>query len=180
MRFVFIVLLLWAANLSAQSNVYAGQQNRVLKALSDSDIHGYLNGMGMGMAKAAELNHFPGPKHVLDLAAALELSPDQIGKTEQLFNQMKKEAIPLGKKLVEAERELNRLFSEGTVNEENLMRQLQKISTLQSRLRYVHLQAHLEQKRILSPRQTAQYDILRGYHEKNARSRNSRKDHKCG
>jgi hypothetical protein len=46
---------------------YAGQQNRTIKALSDEDIVGLLKGDGMGFAKAAELNGYPGPKHVLDL-----------------------------------------------------------------------------------------------------------------
>src|SRR5262249_20157560 len=44
---------------------YAGRQTRAIKALSEEDIAPLLNGEGMGMAKAAELNGYPGPKHVL-------------------------------------------------------------------------------------------------------------------
>jgi hypothetical protein len=40
---------------------YAGQQARTTKALSDEDIAALSNGEGKGMAKAAELNGYPGP-----------------------------------------------------------------------------------------------------------------------
>ncbi|MGB1816363.1 MAG: hypothetical protein ACPHJ3_13480, partial [Rubripirellula sp.] len=43
-------------------------ETRVIKSLSSSDIDGLLSGAGMGYAMAAELNRFPGPKHVLELA----------------------------------------------------------------------------------------------------------------
>jgi hypothetical protein len=48
---------------------HAGQQTRTIKALSDDEIAALCNGKGMGMAKAAELNGYPGPIHVLALAA---------------------------------------------------------------------------------------------------------------
>jgi hypothetical protein len=41
---------------------YAGQQTRSIKAVSEEDIASLLNGKGMGMAKPAELNGYPGPK----------------------------------------------------------------------------------------------------------------------
>ena len=56
---------------------YAGQQARRTKALSDEDIAALSNGEGRGMAKAAELNGYPGPKHVLTLAPQLRLTEDQ-------------------------------------------------------------------------------------------------------
>jgi len=52
----------------------AGQQARPIKTLSDDDLAAPRNGEGMGMAKAAELNGYPGPKHVLDLAQQLRLA----------------------------------------------------------------------------------------------------------
>ena len=180
MRILFLFLILMNGGLLAQTSEYAGQQNRAIKTLSVAEVEGYLSGKGMGLAKAAELNHYPGPKHVLDLAKKLELSADQIRQTKQLFGKMKKEAVPLGKKLVEAERELNRLFDSGKVNEENLRALLIKIGTIQSSLRYVHLKAHLTQKKILSPKQVKSYDTLRGYHEKNGRKHEMMNNHKCG
>lgn len=42
---------------------YTGQQARPIKALSDAEIAALRKGEGMGMAKAAELNGYPGPVH---------------------------------------------------------------------------------------------------------------------
>jgi hypothetical protein len=53
---------------------YTGQEKREIKALSKKEIDGYISGDGMGFAKTAELNHYPGPRHVLDLADQLQLS----------------------------------------------------------------------------------------------------------
>jgi hypothetical protein len=46
---------------------YAGQQGRSIKAPSDDDIAALRKDEGMGMAKAAELNGYPGPAHVYNL-----------------------------------------------------------------------------------------------------------------
>jgi hypothetical protein len=48
---------------------YAGWQARSIKALSRQQIEDYLQGRGMSMALPAELNGYPGPRHVLELAA---------------------------------------------------------------------------------------------------------------
>ena len=53
---------------------YAGQQARSIKSLSAEDVAALLKGEGMGMAKAAELNGYPGPVHVLTLADELRLT----------------------------------------------------------------------------------------------------------
>jgi hypothetical protein len=61
----------------APSAPYSGQQTRSIKALSSEDIAALLKGEGMGMAKAAELNGYPGPVHVLTLAKELKLTESQ-------------------------------------------------------------------------------------------------------
>lgn len=63
-----------APALAQTSTPYAGQQTREMKAISDDDIAALLKGEGSGMAKAAELNGYPGPAHVLALAKELKLS----------------------------------------------------------------------------------------------------------
>src|SRR5687767_11125254 len=50
---------------------YVGQEDRAIKALDAKDVDGLLAGSGMGYAKAAELNGYPGPMHVLELAEKL-------------------------------------------------------------------------------------------------------------
>lgn len=52
-----------------EGSPYAGQESREIKALSPDEIAALRKGDGMGFAKAAELNGYPGPRHVLDLAA---------------------------------------------------------------------------------------------------------------
>ena len=66
-----IVLTAAAAAAQAQHQPYAGQQQRDLKALSADEVKQYLEGAGLGYAKPAELNHYPGPPRAAlrDLAA---------------------------------------------------------------------------------------------------------------
>ena len=90
---------------------YAGQESRAVKSLSDEEVKTLLTGQGMGYAKVAELNGFPGPKHVLELANELALTPEQTAETEELFANMNASARVLGSQLVEAEKSLDEIFS---------------------------------------------------------------------
>lgn len=159
--------LCFTAVVFAQStSPYAGQHSQNIKALSSDEIAGYLNGAGMGMAKAAELNHYPGPKHVLDLSESLHLTEAQRQQTLQIYKTMKKTAIRLGKQLIEKEQELDQLFARGTIDENRLQSLVMEIGNLYAALRLVHLTAHLKQKQILTAEQIQLYDQLRGYNQK--------------
>lgn len=160
--FVFIIGVALSASAN-QRSPYAGQETREIKALSKSKIDGYLSGEGMGYAKAAELNHYPGPRHVLDLSEQLSLTNGQKAKTKRLFESVKKEAVSLGSKIIDREKELDSLFAHGTIDNKRLESMLTEIGMLQSKLRYVHLSAHLEEKKILTAHQIGLYDQLRGY-----------------
>ena len=142
---------------------YKGQQHRSIKAMSQNDIDGYLQGKGMGFAKAAELNHYPGPRHVLDLSKKLELSDKQFKQTQMLFNTMLTKAKVLGKQLIEKEQKLDQLFAQGSINKKSLEDILQNIGAIQAKLRNVHLSTHMEQKMLLNNHQIAMYDRIRGY-----------------
>lgn len=50
---------------------YAGLQSRSIKALSDEQLADLRAGRGMGLALLAELNGYPGPLHVIELADPL-------------------------------------------------------------------------------------------------------------
>src|SRR5262247_2210822 len=67
---------------------YAGLETRTIKALSDQQIADLRAGRGMSLALAAELNGFPGPAHVLELAEQLALSEQQRSKVQDLFAAM--------------------------------------------------------------------------------------------
>lgn len=142
---------------------YAGEQQRPIKALSEQDVQNLLAGRGMGLAKSAELNRYPGPAHVLELSDRLGLSAEQKARSKAVFDAMDAKARVLGKALVERETELDRLFASRQVTRAALESSLAEISKLQGELRGVHLEAHLAQTDILTREQVAAYVELRGY-----------------
>lgn len=147
----------------APTSPYAGQQARTIKALSPEEVAALLNAEGMGMAKAAELNGYPGPVHVLTLAKELKLTTAQQQQVQAIYDQMKAGAKPLGAELVERERVLDQLFSKGEITFDRLVTETVAIGELQGRLRSVHLAAHLDTRRVLNPDQIILYERLRGY-----------------
>jgi Spy/CpxP family protein refolding chaperone len=144
---------------------YAGQQARPIKALSDEDVAALRKGEGMGMAKAAELNGYPGPVHVLALAEQLRLTETQQREVTAIFNRMRSAAKPLGGELIAHEQTLDQLFAKGEITPDRLTAETAAVGDLQGRLRSVHLVAHLETRAVLNPDQVARYEQLRGYGE---------------
>ena len=142
---------------------YVGDENREIKALSEADTRSLLNGEGMGMAMPAELNHYPGPRHVLDLGERLKLTDAQKKSAGELFDRMHARAVQLGSQLVEKERALDKAFASGTINPKLLESMVKGIEDLRGKLRTTHLVAHLEVKNLLTQQQAAEYDRLRGY-----------------
>ena len=142
---------------------YAGMEMRPVKALSDQQIADLKAGRGMGLALAAELNGYPGPAHVLELADALALSDGQRARTKALFDEMKAEAIPIGERIIADETALDRLFSERRVTTASLDDTIARIGAEQAELRAAHLRYHLAMAALLSPSQVARYRELRGY-----------------
>jgi hypothetical protein len=168
-RFWFAVLLIVAVGAAASpQSPYVGEDSREVKALSPQEMDDLLNGRGMGLAKAAELNQYPGPRHVLDLAKELKLTAEQRTQTKAVFETMAAEAKSFGARLVELERDLDRRFAERTIDAKSLGLLLSKIGELQGLLRSVHLYAHIEQRSLLSHHQIQHYDELRGYGEAHA------------
>ena len=142
---------------------YAGLQSRPVKALSEQQITDLRAGRGMGLALPAELNGYPGPLHVLELAERLGLGPEQRARTEALYAAMKAEAIPLGERLIAAEAELDRQFRERTVTPASLGAATGEIGAVQAALRAAHLRYHLAMLDVLTPEQVRRYTVLRGY-----------------
>jgi len=142
---------------------YAGQEQREIKALSPEDVKALEAGEGMGLAKAAELNRYPGPRHVLDLAAPLELTGTQRGEAERIFSGMQSEAVRVGQEILTLERELEHGFSAHTITHAELTRLTEALGQLQGQLRASHLRAHLRMRDLLTPDQVERYHRLRGY-----------------
>ena len=152
-----------ATSAAAAESPYAGQEHRSIKSISPQDIEALKNGEGMGFAKLAELNHFPGPKHVLDLAQQLSLTPEQVTETRLLFDNMQSRAKAIGHELLAAEAELDSAFADNRINADLLERALLEIGEIRARLRFVHLEAHLRQRLLLTDAQISLYDQSRGY-----------------
>ena len=143
---------------------YAGLQQRPIKALSAQQIDDLRAGRGMGMALAAELNDYPGPRHVLDLSdkLGLGLTPAQRKRVSRLFDEMPRRARALGGQILAAERRLDRLFAQKRAGDAKLRSITAVIARRNGDLRYVHLGYHLSVCGLLSDRQIARYAALRG------------------
>lgn len=149
--------------LASEQSPYVGEEQRPIKSLSTQEIQSLRNGEGMGFAKLAELNQFPGPKHVLEVSGELGLSESQLAATESIFEEMRHNAIALGEQLIEAERQLDQAFGSASVTAASLESALLEIGRLRAQIRYVHLESHLRQKQLLTAEQIAKYDEVRGY-----------------
>ena len=144
---------------------YAGLQKRTIRALSEERVADLLEGRGSGYALAAELNHYPGPKHVLELATELHLSQEQEQVAHDLFTGMDQNAQELGRQLVMLETEMDQSFRLGEMTENTLNHATSQIASIEGQLRMAHLVTHLRMKAVLTTEQVAHYDQLRGYTE---------------
>jgi Spy/CpxP family protein refolding chaperone len=161
---VLVLLALAAGPSFAQSHQpYAGLEWRSIKALSEQQVADLRAGRGMGLALAAELNGYPGPMHVLELADALDLSDQQRAKMQELFAAMKAEAIPLGERLIGQEAELDKAFGDKTITAAGLAASTEAIGATHAALRQAHLKYHLFTVEVLTPTQIQRYAELRGY-----------------
>ena len=158
-----ILALVGLASAFAADMPYAGQQTRAIKALSDQEVSDYVEGRGMGSSKAAELNHYPGPAHVLADSSRLELTDRQKAETQSVFDAMSAEAKRSGAAIVAKEAELDALYASGQAAPDSIRELVPELARLQAEFRYAHLSAHLAMRTILTPEQIARYDEMRGY-----------------
>lgn len=142
---------------------YVELQFTEIRGLSQEQIEGYQTGAGLGFALPAELNGYPGPRHVLDLANELELTSVQLNDIQTLYDEMLPQAIELGEQILLLEESIELAFRQGTITNTFLEDSLIQIATFEAELRYVHLTTHVATIDILSRHQVQQYNIIRGY-----------------
>ena len=165
-RLCTLAAMAWAAcaaTAPSQHGPYAGLETRAVKALSDQQIADLRAGRGMGLAFAAELNGYPGPLHLLEVADSLMLSDSLRTTVQELYGAMKAEAVPLGERLIEQETALDRAFVDHTITEASLVTSTQAIGATQGALRAAHLKYHLAAFALLTSEQVRRYGELRGY-----------------
>ena len=142
---------------------YAAMQGQAVKALSEQQIADLRAGRGMGLALSAELNGYPGPMHVLELAGPLNLTGAQRQSIEALYQSMQAEAIAVGERLIAAETTLDRGFKDRTMTPQRLAELSAAIGAIQGELRAAHLKYHLTTAELLTSDQSRRYADLRGY-----------------
>ena len=113
MQLISILFIIINANASAswQKSHYVDQTQNEIKAISNKDLMGLKRGYGTpfgGMAKAAELNGLPGPRHVLDLKNELNLSQETVRKIDDIFHKMASQAKLLGQELIAIESKMDK------------------------------------------------------------------------
>jgi Spy/CpxP family protein refolding chaperone len=148
---------------SSVQSPYAGQQDRAITSLSESDQRAIEAGQGWGLAKPAELNGVPGPSHLLELGQQIGLSTAQERKLRQLFAEMKAQAIVLGHQYIKAERDLDAYFRSGRFSDAVLRQKVDAAAEALANLRYLHLSFHHRTLDVVTPEQVKQYNVLRGY-----------------
>ncbi len=144
---------------------YAAIPGTAASGLLPEEVEGLTKGQGMTLALAAEVNGYPGPRHVLDAAAAgqLDLRPEQREAFLRLYDRMLAEAKAKGQEILEMEEQPAMRFRHGHIDEAGLRQLLEHIGRLRAELRFLHLRTHLEAKALLTPEQIARYRTVRGY-----------------
>lgn len=165
---ILILVLSVVPPLAAQqvlTSPYREQAASEIRGLAAKEIEDLREGQGMGLARAAELNGYPGPRHVLDAVEAgqLHLSTEQLRAVRQLFAGMSREAKRLGDTILKEEQALEAAFRTGTISEPELRARVARIAALRGELRAVHLRTHLETRALLTDHQIERYNQVRGY-----------------
>lgn len=155
------------AGVAAESlrSPYAAIPGTAASGLLPEEVEGLTKGQGMALALAAEMNGYPGPRHVLEAAGPgqLDLRPDQREAVQRFYDQMLAEAKAKGQEILQAEEELAMRFRHGHIDEPSLRETLHRIGEYRADLRFIHLRTHLGTKALLTPEQIARYNAVRGY-----------------
>ncbi len=160
---IFVILVgLGGSALAQTTQPYAEHEARQIGSMSDERIAGLRSGAGLGYAQAAELNGWPGPLHVLQIADELGLDASTRAKIEAIYADMRANAIRLGEALISAETRLDALF-DGQPSAEKVSEAAQEIGRIEAELRALHLYAHLATTPLLTHHQRMIYARARGY-----------------
>ena len=118
-------------------------------------------GLGAGLAFAADQNYYPGPLHVLELKDVLGLTGQQQRQVETLQTAMFTASRPASNRLLEAEARLRRLFADGIADEPRVRAAVAETERAWTEVRLVHLLAHLQTRAVLTEEQRRIYHEAR-------------------
>ena len=154
---------LQAQTLTPTPGPYAGQQHSSIPGLTEEEIASYREARGMGLARPADINGYPGPLHALEQADALALTDEQRRAIQSLYDQKRTEASSLGEEILGQYGGLELAFRNGTITPEALSEITGEIGRIEGALRATHLKYHLATRAILTTDQIRAYMKLRGY-----------------
>jgi Spy/CpxP family protein refolding chaperone len=135
--------------------------HRRMQAMQEESDRVVAQGLGAGMAFAADQNGYPGPLHVLELKERLRLTPAQEARVTALQTAMFADARPKSARLLEAEARLRRLFAEGAADEARVRATAAEVERARTEVRLVHLLTHLETRAVLTEEQRRLYHEAR-------------------
>lgn len=161
-----LVLLMGAPAIAADSpapSPYAGEESREIKALAPDFIKGLKEGAGLGFAKSAELNGYPGPAHLLELQTNIPLNAEQTQAIVAIRDEMRSASIALGDQLLIVEAALEAAFRDRAIDQAKLSDLTLQAGALRAQLRAAHLGAHIQATALLLPQQIHRYQVLLGY-----------------
>ena len=164
-RIAPMVLALLMGSGAASAERLPEQVPSNIRGLSAEEIRSLRDGEGMGLARAAELNGYPGPTHLLEAAreGKIHLDAGQQEAIERIRATMKAEAQALGRQILALEAALEAGFGERRLTEAELARQIEEIGSRRAALRLAHLRAHFLTAGLLRLEQIEHYAQIRGY-----------------
>lgn len=142
---------------------YAGLRTVEGTSMTAEEVGELRSGAGMRLALPAELNGYPGPRHVIDMAEAMGVDPGTLAEVERVRAEMASAAIAKGEEVIAADRELARAFREGGATDGEIERLTGTLARARGELQAIHLEAHLRTRALLTSAQVESYRRLRGY-----------------
>src|SRR5512143_3834376 len=119
------------------------------------DRPGLESGRAGWMEVLPETYGYFGPDFVLAHRDSLGLAPGQLRSIRDIYDHMHMSALNKGKEILDAEEDLEDLFSTGKVTRESAMKQAELIGKLRGELRALYLDAGISLRGILNDRQRA-------------------------
>ncbi|WP_428329891.1 hypothetical protein [Mucilaginibacter sp.] len=152
--FPLLALLIFSVNVKAQKPDSVVIKKSTVKTLTDEQYTALFNGEDTyGMAKAAELNHYPLPQKALKYKKELDLSPIQVAKLTALEKEFERKKLEMGQTIIHNERTLDSIFKYNRVDNGSLIFYTNRYGLYQGELRNTILQACFATKYLLTPQQ---------------------------
>lgn len=113
-----------------------------------------------GRYRAAPDSMFWAGPQMHAMAAYLNLSREQVGKIQQIFNRSRSDNRDLRYDLLQKRIEMHRLFTDPKVNAQTLLAKEKELSALRQRLMDARMQALIEVRGVLTPAQIQKLDEM--------------------